>query len=172
MNYIKDIQLKTNNIYNIIIEIPKHTKHKYELNDKTFDKIDYIRDVYCKYPFYYGCFPQTLAGDNDPLDMILFTNKKHKILDIVEVIPFATIKTLDNNEQDDKILVVEKENINYNKLIKKAFKFLSRYKGKNSNMIIDKNVINKKDTLKLIEEAHLKYLNKNNINNSLSIRLG
>ena len=65
MNYIKDIELKTNNLYNAIIEIPKKTKNKYELEDGSSEKVVKVRRVKCKYPFYYGCFPQTLAGDND-----------------------------------------------------------------------------------------------------------
>ena len=103
MNYISDTQLKINNCYNVIIEIPKGTNKKYELEDKVFDKVLCVRRVKGKYPFYYGCFPQTYAGDKDPLDMVLLSNKNRDILSIVEVEPIGVIKTLDNNEIDDKI---------------------------------------------------------------------
>ena len=45
MNYIKDIQLKNNNSYNVIVEIPKGTKNKYELDEKTFDKVICVRKI-------------------------------------------------------------------------------------------------------------------------------
>lgn len=140
MNYIKDIELKkTDFTYNVIVEIPKGTNSKYELVDGSFDKVIEVRKVIGKYPFYYGCFPQTYAGDKDPLDMILLTNKKYKILDIVEVIPIGVIRTIDDGEVDDKIFVIPaNERIkNLKKHIAKAIKFLKTYKGKNSKMLLD-----------------------------------
>ena len=90
MNYIKDIKLEIDKeTFNGIIEIPKGTNKKYELNDPKFDKVECVRKVVGKYPFYYGCFPHTYAGDKDPLDMVLLSNKKRNILDVVEVMPFA-----------------------------------------------------------------------------------
>ena len=100
MNYIKDIQLKQNENFNVIIEILKGTNSKYELVDGSFDKVVEVRKVVGKYPFYYGCFPQTLAGDNDPLDMILLSNKKRHMLDIVDIVPIGVIKTIDNEVID------------------------------------------------------------------------
>lgn len=50
------------------------------------------------YPFLYGSFPQTLAGDKDPLDMILFTDKTHQLLDIVKVDVIGAVKTIDEGE--------------------------------------------------------------------------
>jgi inorganic pyrophosphatase len=61
------------------------------------------------YPFYYGSFPRTLAGDKDPLDMILFTDKQHQPLDLVKVDIIGAVKTIDAGEQDDKIICVESD---------------------------------------------------------------
>ena len=62
MNYIKDINLKENGTYNMIIEIPKGTKNKYELVEGTFDKVECVRKVKFRYPYYYGCFPQGMRS--------------------------------------------------------------------------------------------------------------
>ena len=168
MNYIKDIQLKNNNSYNIIVEIPKGTKNKYELDEKTFDKVICVRKIKYKYPFYYGCFPQTFAGDKDPLDMILITHKKYKPLDIVQAYPVTTIKTLDCGEQDDKVIMLDDsykvDGKKLEKIIKQILKFLSIYKGKNADMIIDKNYYGIKESLEIIDKAHNEYLNRNKIN--------
>lgn len=161
MNYINGIQLKENNGFNAIVEIPKGTNSKYELVDKTFDKIIEVRKVIGKYPFYYGCFPQTYAGDKDPLDMILLTKKKYTILSIVNVQPIAVIKTIDNGEVDDKVICVTMdEDIKVEKHLKKALKFLKTYKGKNSNTIIDPKIYCINETLKTIEKANKTFINR------------
>ena len=81
MNYIKDINLFKDSFYNMVIEIPKGTNSKYELVEPNNSEVKEVRKVVGKYPFYYGCFPQTYAGDKDPLDAILFTNRRYNSLD-------------------------------------------------------------------------------------------
>lgn len=161
MNYIKDYKLKTILGYNGIVEIPKGTSNKYELVVPSNNKVECVRKVKGKYPFYYGCFPQTHAPDNDPLDMILLTNKKRNILDVVEVIPIGLIKTVDAGEQDDKVLVVDSYEIlpNLSKLKRKALKFLKRYKGKKSKMILDKHIYGVIEAINTINECHTVYKN-------------
>lgn len=161
MNYINDTKLKENNGFNVIVEIPKGTNSKYELVDKTFDKIVEVRKVIGKYPFYYGCFPQTYAGDKDPLDMILLSKHKYKSLDIVNIQPIAVIKTIDNGEVDDKVICVTMdEDIKVEKSLKKVMKFLKTYKGKHSNTTIDPKIYCVEETLKTIEKAHKGYTNR------------
>lgn len=162
MNYINDIKLTENGWYNMIVEIPSGTNSKYELVDGKFDKVVEVRKVVGKYPFYYGCFPQTHAGDNDPLDAVLLSSRKHNILDIVNVQPIAVIKTIDNGEQDDKVICIaaNENHKNVNKLLKKALKFLNTYKGKNSNTIIDPIVYTTDEAIKIIDHANFTYRNK------------
>lgn len=162
MNYIKDIKLKEDGFYNAIVEIPKGTNSKYELVDKLFNEVVEVRKVIGKYPFYYGCFPQTLAGDKDPLDMILITDKKYKILDIVKVKPIGVIKTIDDGEVDDKVFVIPFDETlsqaKLNKLINKAIKFLKTYKGKHSKMILD-DTFYTDGISKEIDDCYKNYLN-------------
>lgn len=160
MNYIKDIKLEIDKeTFNGIIEIPKGTNKKYELNDPKFDKVECVRKVVGKYPFYYGCFPHTYAGDKDPLDMVLLSNKKRNILDVVEVMPFAVIKTIDNNEVDDKIICIAKDERikDLRPLVKKMLKFLLTYKGKNANTVIDNRAYDATEAIRLIKEAKSAY---------------
>lgn len=161
MNYIKNINLKTNDLYNIIIEIPKGTSNKYELTAPANEKIECVRKVKGKYPFYYGCFPQTHAQDNDPLDMILLTNKKRNILDVVEALPIGVIKTIDDGEQDDKVLMVDYYEVlpNINKMKKQAIKFLKKYKGRKSKMILDTKIYDANTAIDIINDCHNTYKN-------------
>lgn len=162
MNYIKDINLKEKDLsFNGIIEIVKGDKIKYELKDKTFDELLPVRLGKYKYSFDYGCFPQTLAGDKDPMDMVLLTNKKHKKLDVVEVQLIGVLKTIDNGEVDDKIFVIDanEEIKNVEKLKNKAIKFLSKYKGKKADM----QILGFEDCVeaeKLLNQSHKAFLNK------------
>lgn len=170
MNYIKDINLKNaDGTYNMIIEIPKHTKNKYELLEPDFNKIKPLWKTYAKYPYYYGCFPRTLAGDRDPLDAILLSNKRRKQLDIVKVNIVGIIKTLDEGYVDNKVLVVasdEKIN-NLDKLKAQALKFLSVYKGKNANTQIDFNVYDIEDACLDINKAYISFLNRYEVSKNI-----
>lgn len=170
MNYIKDINLKEKDLsFNGIIEIIKGDKIKYELKDKTFDELLPVRLGKYKYSFDYGCFPQTLAGDKDPMDMVLLTNKKHKKLDVVEVQLIGVLKTIDNGEVDDKIFVIDanEEIKNVEKLKNKAIRFLSKYKGKKADM----QILGFEDCVeaeKLLEKAYRAFINKPSTNKSNS----
>lgn len=171
MNYIKDINLIEDGFYNIIIEIPKGTNSKYELVEPKNDHVEEVRKVIGKYPFYYGCFPQTLAGDKDPLDIILFTDRKYNSLDIVKTQIIGVVKTIDNGEIDDKILVIPYDEVieHLDKLEKKALKFLSKYKGKNSNTQIDYTIYDCGEAIDLIEETNKNYMNRLNSKGTKSI---
>ena len=163
MNFIKDVKLCEDNKYNIIVEIRKGSKDKYELVEPTFDSLAAVRKIKIKYPFYYGCFPQTHAPDNDPLDMILLTNKKREILNVVEVMPIGIVKTIDAGEQDDKVLVIDTHEIlpNILKMRKKALKFLKSYKGRKSQMILDTKVYGVIEAIEAIDKCHKAYKDMN-----------
>ena len=162
MNYIKDINLKDNDTYKGIIEIPIGCKLKYELDENSFDKLSAVRKLKLRYPFYYGCFPQTYAGDGDPLDMILLSKKKRQKLDIVNVYPIGVIKTIDDGLVDDKVICIAKDEAikDLRKLEKIAVKFLSLYKGKNSNTQTDFNIYDCQVAEKIIAKSSKAYLDK------------
>ena len=162
MNYIKDIALYNedeNKTVNVVVEICPGTSDKNELVEPGCGYLKCVRQVVGKYPFYYGSFPQTLAGDNDPLDFILFTDKQHNLLDTVKVDVIGAVKTIDAGEQDDKIICVESDCklMNVRKQMKKAMKFLKLYKGKNADMKIDKKLASMSEAFQLVEEAHLNW---------------
>ena len=170
MNYVKDVKLFNNdeiNSVNMIVEIKKGSKNKNELVTPSFDKVECVRKIKFKYPFYYGCFPETLAGDKDPTDAILLTKEKHKVLDVVKVQPIALIKTIDKSEVDNKVICVEGGIKNIDKLIKKVTKFLHIYKGKKANMIIDERVY---DAAEAMNEIKKDYTGKTKVSvNSLTV---
>lgn len=158
MNYINDVFLyneEENNV-NGIVEICPGVSDKNELVEPGFSTLKCVRQVKGVYPFYYGSFPQTYAGDKDPLDMILFTNKEHNLLDVVKVDVIGAIKTVDAGEQDDKIICVESDCDlkNVKKQLKQALDFLKFYKGIDSDMVIDKKLVSMEEAESLVLKAH------------------
>ncbi len=70
MNLWHDIPLGDKNEFNVIVEIPKLSRIKYEL-DKETGLIHMDRVLYSPmhYPGNYGFVPQSLWDDGDPLDV-------------------------------------------------------------------------------------------------------
>ncbi len=91
-----------------IIEIPKGTARKYELDLKTGKiSLDILRPFKRKFPFNYGFIPQTIEDDGDPLDIIaLHSGEKLKRGAKVRVIPLAMLQVIDNGLRDNKILAI------------------------------------------------------------------
>ena len=61
-----------NNIFDMIVEIPRNSNVKYEF-DKELGRMrcDRIISTSMLYPGNYGYIPKTLSGDGDPLDILL-----------------------------------------------------------------------------------------------------
>jgi inorganic pyrophosphatase len=90
-----------------IIEIPKGSKKKYELDKSTgLIKLDRILFTSTHYPSNYGFIPRTLADDNDPLDVLVLCSEVLDPLTMVECYPIGVVKMVDNNEVDEKIISV------------------------------------------------------------------
>jgi inorganic pyrophosphatase len=99
---------------NIVIEVPKGSKVKYELGKDTgllvVDRILYSSVVY---PENYGFIPQTLADDDDPLDVIVLMQEPVQPMSILEVRPIGLLPMVDEGENDENIICVHVEDPQY-----------------------------------------------------------
>lgn len=90
-----------------IIEIPKGSKKKYELDKDTgLIKLDRILFTSTHYPSNYGFIPRTYADDNDPLDVLVLCSETLEVLTMVECYPIGVVKMVDNQEVDEKIIAI------------------------------------------------------------------
>jgi len=90
-----------------VIEIPKGSKKKYELDKDTgLIKLDRILFTSTHYPSNYGFIPRTYADDNDPLDVLVLCSETLDPLTIVECYPIGVVKMVDNQEVDEKIIAI------------------------------------------------------------------
>jgi inorganic pyrophosphatase len=92
---------------NAIIEIPKGSNNKYEIDKKTgLIKLDRANYSSAAYPFDYGFAPQTLWDDGDALDIIVLTTFPIPTGILVAVRPVAVIDMVDSGESDYKVIAV------------------------------------------------------------------
>ena len=90
-----------------VIEAPKHSTLKYEM-DKQTGLLRLDRALYSAvyYPGNYGFVPQTYWEDHDPLDIIIIGNQPIYPLTLVTARPIGALKMQDDGESDDKIVAV------------------------------------------------------------------
>ena len=92
---------------NVIVEINKGSKNKYELDKETglimLDRVMYTSQ---DYPFDYGFVPQTHWHDGDPLDVVLLTT--HPLVPglLLTARPVGVLDMIDDGESDAKIIAV------------------------------------------------------------------
>lgn len=92
---------------NVIIEIPKGSYNKYEIDKETgliaLDRANYTSSPY---PFDYGFMPQSLWDDGDALDVVVITTHPLNVGILVRVRPVAVMEMIDGGESDFKVIAV------------------------------------------------------------------
>lgn len=107
MNLLHDIDPGTKEVMNVIVEIPKGSHNKYEIDKKTgIIKLDRVMHSAQNYPFDYGFVPQTLWDDGDALDVILLTTYPLISGILVPARPVGIMHMIDGGEADEKIIAV------------------------------------------------------------------
>lgn len=148
--------------FNSVIEIPKDTCAKFEVNKSIYKNpimqdnkwtkngCNYSRFNKLNYIVHYGMLPLTwetnkisiindginsYKGDDDPLDMIEISNSQYYIGDVIQVDILGAICLIDQNEADWKIITISSEYLNKNNLkTEDITTYISNYINKNSNL--------------------------------------
>jgi inorganic pyrophosphatase len=98
-----------------VVEIPKGSKNKYELDKETgFIKLDRILHTSTHYPWNYGFIPRTYGDDCDPLDVLILCSEPISPLTLVQCYPIGYIAMLDSGQNDEKIIGIPFSDPNYN----------------------------------------------------------
>src|ERR1700693_2386192 len=100
--------------FTTVIEIPMGSSVKYELDKETgmlrLDRILYSA-VYS--PANYGFIPQTLAEDDDPLDVLVLCQEAVAPLTLVNARAIGLMTMIDSGKKDHKILAVAVDDPEY-----------------------------------------------------------
>jgi inorganic pyrophosphatase len=93
--------------FDVLIEIPRGSRNKYEY-DFDIKRIRFDRMLYSSmmYPADYGFIPETLALDNDPLDVLVWFTEPTFPGCVVEVKPIGVFYMSDDKGDDEKIICV------------------------------------------------------------------
>ena len=101
--------------FNAVIEIPFGSSVKYEL-DKASGMIKLDRILYSAvyYPANYGFIPQTLAEDDDPLDVLVFCQEPVVPLTIIQARTVGLMTMIDGGKKDHKIIAIASKDPEFN----------------------------------------------------------
>jgi inorganic pyrophosphatase len=175
MNPWHDVRIGENapEIVNGIIEIPKNTRAKYEL-DKESGLLILDRVIYSSmyYPANYGFIPQTYCDDNDPLDILILTQIVIDPMCIVPAKVIGVMQMLDQGEKDDKIIAVAVGDMSVNNLndtsdlaehfIRELQNFFEDYKKLENKTVVIEDFQNRATALEIVNKARLDYKKKFN----------
>ncbi len=96
--------------FNVVIEIPKGSKVKYELDKPSgMLKVDRVLYSAVHYPANYGFLPRSYCGDGDPLDVLVLGNEPVVPLSMMRARAIGVMRMEDQGQRDDKIIAVHVE---------------------------------------------------------------
>ena len=101
--------------FNTVIEIPKGSSCKYELDKHTgLLRLDRFLYTSTHYPANYGFIPRTYADDGDPLDVLVLCEEPIYPMTLVRVYPIGAMRMIDDGAWDDKIIAIAFSDPTYN----------------------------------------------------------
>jgi len=152
------------NSVNAIIEIPKGSKAKYEIDKESgLMKLDRVLFSSVIYPANYGFIPQTYCDDKDPLDILVLSSVDVYPMTLIEAYVVGVMHMIDNGEQDDKIIAVAKNDMSVNYItdlselpphtMKEIVRFFQDYKALEGKNVTIEQLLDRSYALKVIEES-------------------
>ena len=100
-------------IINVVNEIPAGSNHKIKWNRKLAAfQLDRIEPAIFAKPTNYGFIPQTLDEDGDELDALIITDEPLTTGIFMEAKVIGVLEFVDDNEVDDKVIVVPADDRN------------------------------------------------------------
>ncbi len=170
MNIWHDIDPKviTPEDFSAVIEIPKGSNCKYELDKHTgLLRLDRILYTSTHYPANYGFIPRTYADDGDPLDVLVLCNESILPLTLVRVFPIGVMRMIDDGALDDKIIAVPYSDPSYNKIrsikelpqhiFAEMMHFFTVYKQFENKQTAVKELFDRDEAIKIISECIASY---------------
>lgn len=98
-----------------VVEIPFGSSVKYELDkDSGLIRLDRVLYSAVYYPANYGFIPQTLAQDDDPLDVLVFCQEPVVPLTLIYARTIGLMTMVDSGKKDHKIIAVATEDPEFN----------------------------------------------------------
>lgn len=150
--------------FTAVIEIPKGSKCKYELDKYTgLIRLDRVLYTSTHYPANYGFIPRTYADDNDPLDVLVLCAASIQPMTLIDVMPIGVMRMIDSGAIDDKIIAVPVSDPSYNNIssiddlpshiFDEIMHFFSVYKQLENKQTAVKELFAREDAIRIIKDA-------------------
>jgi inorganic pyrophosphatase len=161
-SYVDDALVES--VFPVIIEVPKGSKNKYELDKETgLLRLDRVLYSAVHYPADYGFIPRTFCDDGDPLDALVLGQEPLHPLTIVEARAIGVMRMRDEKGIDDKIVAVSIHDpafVEYTDhvqlpthLLREMRRFFEDYKVLERKQVLVEDLLGKDDALRIIREA-------------------
>lgn len=161
-------------IINAVIEIPKHSRNKYEYDEKLdVIKLDRVMHSSLVYPADYGFVPETRAEDGDHLDILIFTGSPAMSGSFMEVRPIGVMHMTDGGVPDEKILAVQANNPRYKEIkdvddlrehtLTEIKHFFEQYKVLENKLVEIDGFEGKEKALEIIKRTNEEYLKETDV---------
>jgi len=156
---------------NAIIEIPKGSRAKYEL-DKESGMLRLDRVLYSSvyYPHNYGFIPQSYGDDNDPLDILVLSQIDVQPLCLVPAKVIGVMQMIDNGEADDKVIAIAENDMSVTHIqdigdlpehfIRELRSFFEDYKKLENKEVIVEEFQSKDKALEIVRKSFEDYRKK------------
>lgn len=155
-----------------MIEIPKASRSKYELDKETgYLRLDRVLYSSVYYPANYGFIPRTYCDDKDPLDILVLTQATILPMTILRAKVIGVMHMVDGGEADDKIIAVCPDDMSVSHIndieelpphsLKELRAFFEDYKNlEQKTVVVDKfqNAAKAKEVVKQSQEDYLNYM--------------
>jgi len=154
--------------FNVVIEIPKGSKVKYEL-DKPSGALRVDRILYSSviYPANYGFLPRSYCGDGDPLDVLVLGNEPVVPLAIMEARAIGMMGMADDGDEDTKIIAVHIQDPAFNEyrdiselprhVLNEISRFFEDYKVLENKQVIVEDFLGAAAAVKAVKESFKLY---------------
>src|SRR5687768_831091 len=148
----------------VVIEIPKGSKNKYELDKETgLLRLDRVLYSAVYYPADYGFIPRTYCDDGDPLDALVLGQEPVYPLTIVQARAIGVMRMRDEKGVDDKIVAVSVYDPAFSDYTDKAQlpqhvlrqvrRFFEDYKALEHKQVVVDDLLGPADALRIIGDG-------------------
>jgi len=160
--YVDDTLIAT--AFPVIVEIPKGSTNKYELDKETgLLRLDRVLYSAVYYPADYGFIPRTYCDDGDPLDALVLGQEPVYPLTIVEARAVGVMRMRDEKGIDDKIVAVSVRDPSFAEYTDKAQlpghvlrqvrRFFEDYKVLEHKQVVVEDMLGPDAAVRIIKEA-------------------